>query len=340
MKPLLFVITALLIAGCASTPEQRQADEARETTQEQEKASREQEHWRKVLAPYSDEQLRSKFASAQDAVKRGTQGINILLQQGNGIGVLIAQGQVEAKVKERDAIALELDRRGGTTKTQPPVVARDEAIPSQPKATGTGFFITEDGYFVTCQHVVNHVSAIKLQTATGLLPAEVVRQDAGNDLAVLKVTGAFSALPVVPSRLVKQGEGVFTIGFPNPEFQGRESKLTRGGISSVTGNHDDPRYFQISVPIQPGNSGGALVDERGNVVGVVSAKFDARFALATTGQVPENVNYAVKSSLLNTLLESLPEVASKLKEAHVEQGRPFDDVVGEARAATAIVLIY
>ncbi len=59
---------------------------------------------------------------------------------------------------------------------------------------------------------------------------------------------------------------------------------------------DDARYFQISVPVQPGNSGGALVDERGNVVGVVSAKLSARAALAVSGMLPENVNYAVKSS--------------------------------------------
>jgi len=61
---------------------------------------------------------------------------------------------------------------------------------------------------------------------------------------------------------------------------------------------DDPRYFQISVPLQPGNSGGALVDERGNVVGVASAKLNAGAALSATGTLPENVNYAVKSSFL------------------------------------------
>ena len=69
-----------------------------------------------------------------------------------------------------------------------------------------------------------------------------------------------------------------------------------GEIASLSGAADDARYFQISVPVQPGDSGGALVDEHGNVVGVVSAKLSARAALATSGALPENANHAVKSS--------------------------------------------
>ena len=95
-------------------------------------------------------------------------------------------------------------------------------------------------------------------------------------------------------------------------MQGISPKLAKGEIASLSGAADDPRYFQISVPVQPGNSGGALVDARGNVVGIVSAKLDAAAALAATGALPENVNYAVKSSLLLSFLESVPEVSAKL----------------------------
>ena len=82
---------------------------------------------------------------------------------------------------------------------------------------------------------------------------------------------------------------------------------------SLSGAQDVPRYFQISVPVQPGNSGGALVDEHGNVVGVVSDKLDASVALAASGVPQCGMNYAVKSSFLLSFLEFVPGVSAKLK---------------------------
>ena len=99
------------------------------------------------------------------------------------------------------------------------------------------------------------------------------------------------------------------------------------------------RYFQISVPVQPGNSGGALVDDRGNVIGIVSAKLDASAALAASGALPEDVNYAIKSSFLLSFLESVPGVEAKLKTANTADEK-FEDVVKSAQAATALVLVY
>jgi hypothetical protein len=115
--------------------------------------------------------------------------------------------------------------------------------------------------------------------------------------------------------------------------------LAKGEIASLSGAGDDPRYFQISVPVQPGNSGGALVDERGNVIGIVSAKLDAGAALAASGALPENVNYAVKSSLLLSFLESVPAVSAKLK-APVTADRKFEEVVKSAQDAAVLVLVY
>ena len=87
------------------------------------------------------------------------------------------------------------------------------------------------------------------------------------------------------------------------------------------------------------NSGGALVDERGNVVGVVSAKLNARAALLSSGALPENVNYAVKSSFLLSFLESVPEISAKLKETNTKE-RKFDDVVNDAEKAAVLVVVY
>jgi S1-C subfamily serine protease len=174
---------------------------------------------------------------------------------------------------------------------------------------------------------------------TGLVDAKVVQVDAADDLALLKADGRFAPLPILPSKSVQLGSTVATIGFPDPGLQGFAPKLAKGEIASLSGAADDARYFQISVPVQPGNSGGALVDEKGNVVGIVSAKLNASAALAASGALPENVNYAIKSSFLLSFLESVPGVEAKLKKPNMADEK-FEDVVKQAQAATVLVLVY
>lgn len=161
-----------------------------------------------------------------------------------------------------------------------PALAQDKPKASGPIAgTGTGFFITADGYLLTNHHVVEDGGDISVRTDKGDLPAKIVKVDKKNDLAVLKVEGKFAALPLLSSHKVGLGEKVFTLGFPRPKVQGFSPKITDGIISSVAGIQDDPRDFQISVPIQPGNSGGPLVDQYGNVIGVIVSKLSAKYLL-------------------------------------------------------------
>ncbi len=211
--------------------------------------------------------------------------------------------------------------------------------PTNPSLTGTGFFITDDGYLISNFHVVKDATKVRLVTSAGLIDAKVVQVDAANDLALLKAEGRFAPLPIISSRAAHLGNPVATVGFPNIGMQGFAPKFARGEIASLSGAGDDARYFQISVPVQPGNSGGALVDEHGNVVGVVSAKLNASAALAASGALPENVNYAVKSSFLLSFLESVPAVADKLK-APVTAERKFEEVVQSAQDAAVLVLVY
>jgi len=210
---------------------------------------------------------------------------------------------------------------------------------TRPESSGSGFFITEDGFFITNGHVIKDAAQIRLVTGAGLISAKLIKVDWANDLALLKAEGKFATLRVAASRSMKLGATVVTVGFPNIGLQGFAPKFARGEIGSLSGPQDDARYFQISVPVQPGNSGGALVDERGNVVGVVSATLSAKAALMTSGALPQNVSYAVKSSFLLGFLESAPEVAAKLKEPNAKDMK-FDYVVEQAKEAAALVLVY
>ena len=210
-----------------------------------------------------------------------------------------------------------------------------------PKATGSGFFISDDGYLVSNFHVVEEASRVTVKTKQGVIPARVVKLDPANDIAVLKVSGSgFHSLPITQSSSVKLGDSVFTIGFPNPGLQGVEPKLTDGKVNSLTGMRDDARYFQISIAVQPGNSGGALVSSVGNVVGIVTARLSDEAALLTSGALPQNVNYAIKSSYVLPLLEAVPELRGKLKQPSPAKERKFDDIVREAEEAAALVLVY
>lgn len=126
-----------------------------------------------------------------------------------------------------------------------------------------------------------------------------------NDIAILKVDDVNTGIALNISDEMKLGEKVFTLGYPHPDLQGSDVKFTTGTISSLTGIDNSPRYFQISAPLQSGNSGGPLFDEKGNLVGMVAAKLDSLVTLELTGDLPQNVNYAIKADYLEPVLKTV-----------------------------------
>ncbi|HEX4349631.1 MAG TPA: serine protease [Verrucomicrobiae bacterium] len=199
--------------------------------------------------------------------------------------------------------------------------------------SGSGFFVSADGYFITNDHVVRNAQRVKLKLGSTVLPATVVREDSADDLALLKVQGQFKALGVSKAD-ADLGQEVFTIGFPDIRLQGTEPKYTDGKVSSLAGLKDDPTEYQVSVPVQPGNSGGPLVDTAGNVRGVVVARLDDMAALRSVGSLPQNVNYAIKGNVLRDFLAQSPEL--KLPPESIATTGAVDLV----RQAVAIVLVY
>ena len=99
---------------------------------------------------------------------------------------------------------------------------------------------------------------------------------------------------------------MFTIGYPSIQIMGFRPKYTRGEISALTGIKDDPTVFQTSVPIQPGNSGGPLFNEKGEVIGLTTASLSLH-AIESLGAVPQNVNYAIKSSFVKNVIGTVSE---------------------------------
>jgi S1-C subfamily serine protease len=178
------------------------------------------------------------------------------------------------------------------------------AKPEGLSSSGTGFAITDSGYIVTNAHVIEGASSITVLVDERNLPATVVAVDKSNDLALLKVAAATKALFLQSTGSPSLGDPVTAAGFPNPDIQGRSIKITKGILSGLKGMQDDLRHFQIDAAVQPGNSGGPLIDGSGSVIGIVNARLnDAAVALAT-GSIPQNVNYAIKVDYLTALLKT------------------------------------
>lgn len=207
----------------------------------------------------------------------------------------------------------------------PEIVFAMPKLPRQSPGSGTGFFVGPN-LFVTNAHVVGSWRKVQVypleETA---ISGIVVHVDEDHDLAVVLLDGyqTDNWLSLSESQAVKLSSQVFTIGFPNPDIQGVEPKYTDGKVSSLSGIADDPRFYQVTIPVQPGNSGGPLVDHEGQVVGVVSARLGDIATFRDTGALPQNVNYAVKIEYLLPMLRELGIVlpTSKHEEDYVEKAR-------------------
>ncbi len=204
----------------------------------------------------------------------------------------------------------------------------------KPIGSGSGFFITKSGHIITAAHVVKDATSYEIHSQSDIYSAKRIYIDDILDIAVLKAIDAQIPQPLLlsDSSEIKTGDTVFTLGFPQVELQGTEPKYTEGSISSISGIANDRKYFQISVPVQPGNSGGPLLDSGGGVVGLITSRLDDINTLTISGLLPQNVNYALKSSFIFPLLGPLSEIELE-KSSKLEKSEAIE------RAKNAVVLI-
>ena len=128
-------------------------------------------------------------------------------------------------------------------------------------------------------------------------------RDGRNDLALLATD--LQPLNVASWRpLIRQGEDIVVYGFPLPGVLAAGGNVAEGIVTALAGLGNDSRYMQISAPVQPGNSGGPLFDRNGNVVGIVVAKLDALKVAAAIGDIPQNINFAIKASVATAFLDA------------------------------------
>jgi S1-C subfamily serine protease len=185
-------------------------------------------------------------------------------------------------------------------------VRREEApgMQKQGNSSGTAFFIDASGHALTNAHVVRGCKSLKMALKEGeATEVKVSSLDGWNDLALLTVQPAPKNFAQFSPNTLRQGDDVVSYGFPLSGLLSVQGNLSTGIISALAGIRDDARHLQITAPIQPGNSGGPLLDREGHVVGVTFSMLNAVNLAASTGAMAQNVNFAIKPDVVLTFLE-------------------------------------
>lgn len=207
----------------------------------------------------------------------------------------------------RNTLADDIKQQIATFSQTPPGTGA-RATSKTIRRVGTAFVVRPDGFLLTAFHVVTGAKQIDISCPeSGKANAWVEQFSEANDLAVLRVAEGRTPtyLSLADQKSVSLGEHVFTIGYPAPDMLGGEAKFTEGVISSLSVG-GDAGYMQISVPVQPGNSGGPLINDSGEVVGIVIATASALSFLKGTGTLPQNVSWAVKGAFAVPLFDPPP----------------------------------
>ena len=224
------------------------------------------------------------------------------------------------------------ERLEAALRSASPTVANKASRPLKKTSTGSGFFVSPAGHVLTNEHVVAKCREVRV---AGAKSARGIVVDKKIDLALLKLSpGGRSAVRFRDGRGVRTGDDIIVAGYPLHGLVSSELNVTKGIVSSLTGPRDDRRIMQITAPVQPGNSGGPVLDASGHVVGVVVARLDALKLARKSGIRPQNVNFAISEGSARAFLDShdvLYETARSAKSV------PTADIAARAKGYTVLI---
>ena len=189
-----------------------------------------------------------------------------------------------------------IDRKSPRRRTDPNKVVS--------ASSGTGFAVSSSGHVITNHHVIEGCQNVKIHHNGQTTPSTVVAYDPQNDLALLKGNFRPSTVFSLSSKNPELLQDVYVAGFPFGRKVSTGVKVTKGIISSLTGVGNNFSNIQIDAALQPGNSGGPILDQKGNVIGVAVARLDKMKTLKNFGSLPENTNFGIKTSVVRIILES------------------------------------
>jgi S1-C subfamily serine protease len=218
---------------------------------------------------------------------------------------LVSVYSIQHNTKQKEQLVLLSNQVNKAIKTQNSLIRKinnNATIPGKPAIQnsfgGTGFAISTNGYILTNLHVINGADSLYVQNNKGeSFKVKSIYTDPQNDIAILKISDKnFSHLSSIPYTIKKNtssiGETVYTLGYPKDD-----AVLGEGYVSSKNGFVGDTTQYQVSIPVNPGNSGGPLLDSNGNLVGIISGKPDQT----------EGAAFAIKSKYILEAMRAIPQ---------------------------------
>ena len=195
--------------------------------------------------------------------------------------------------------------------------ARGPLASRGPDATASGFVVSTDGAIVTNRHVVSGCRSVSVRTDSApSAPAHVVALHAQEDLAVIRAAAPFPTVAAFRSGAhIRPGDDVVAVGFPLAGLLAEEPSVTTGAVNALAGIYNNRSLLQMSAPVQQGSSGGPLFDASGHVIGIVVTKLNARIVAEEMGDLPQNVNFAIKAEIARVFLEEqgiAPQAAASI----------------------------
>ncbi|MHA7776616.1 serine protease [Roseibium sp. M-1] len=217
----------------------------------------------------------------------------------------------------------------GQTKQTQPATGLEET-----SSTGSGYFVTAEGHIGTNAHVAGNCRALEIP---GYGSASLIKADPQNDIAILQLDSRKSDhfAQFRAGQPVVRGEEVFVLGYPFAQILNNNLNFTQGMVSSLAGIKGDERQFMLSAPVQPGNSGGPVLDRTGAVIGTVVSRLDKFKTLQLAGDLPENINFAIRGKLMAEFMQSLGLSPSYNTITRIKSPTKIDE---EASQYTVLVL--
>jgi TPR repeat protein len=204
------------------------------------------------------------------------------------------------------------------------------------QGTGTAFIVSDSAQAITNHHVIESCKEVHAEGREGIV--KVITSDLINDIALIQLSGAANVTAVIASEPagLRQGEDVIVYGFPLNSILSSGGNLKPGVVSALTGLGNNTNQIQITASIQPGSSGSPVLNKKGEVVGVVSMKLDDSKMAKATGQIGQNINFAVSGQTLKTFLDTNKVTYSRGK-GFFSREKSTADLADEARKWTLAI---